>query len=124
VESELQRRRFGDAVRVEVAGSVSTRMLDRLKRGLSVGDDQVYLVQGPLDLESLAEFSELDRPDLKDEPWFPLTHPRLADVAIADDLFSEIREADIVVHHPYHSFTTSFGAFVHPRAREPETPAR
>jgi polyphosphate kinase len=121
VESELQRRRFGDAVRVEVGGSVSTRMLEKLKGGLSVGDDQVYLVQGPLDLESLSEFSALDRPDQKDEPWFPLTHPRLIDAASAEDLFSAIRDADIVVHHPYHSFTTSFEAFINAAARDPET---
>jgi polyphosphate kinase len=121
VESQLRRRRFGDAVRLEVTGSASTRMLDRLKRGLSIVDEQVYHVQGPLDLESLAEFVKLDRPDLKDEPWFPLTHPRLLGLLSADDLFSEIAEGDIVVHHPYHSFATSFEAFVSSAARDPET---
>ena len=95
VESQLRRRRFGDAVRVEVAGSASKRMLDRLKRGLSLGDEQVYLVQGPLDLESLASSLELDRPELKNEQWFPLTHPRLAGVSSADDLFGEILEDDV-----------------------------
>jgi polyphosphate kinase len=121
VESQLRRRRFGDAVRVEVAGSASKRMLDRLKRGLNLGDEQVYLVQGPLDLESLAEFTQLDRPDLKNEQWFPLTHPRLAGVSSADDLFGEILEEDVIVHHPYHSFTTSFEAFVSSAANDPET---
>jgi polyphosphate kinase len=121
VESQLRRRRFGDAVRVEVAGSASKRMLDRLKGGLSLGDDQVYLIQGPLDLESLAEFNQLDRPDLKHEQWFPLTHPRLAGASSADDLFGEILDADVVVHHPYHSFTTSFEAFVSSAANDPET---
>ncbi|HEX6490168.1 MAG TPA: polyphosphate kinase 1 [Gaiellaceae bacterium] len=120
VESELSRRRFGDAVRVEITGSASSRMLDRLKRGLSVDDSQVYLVQGPLDLADLSQFVALDRPDLKEEMWFPLTHPRFAGTSSPEELFAEIAEADVVVHHPYHSFATSFEAFVNSAARDPE----
>ena len=120
VESELRRRRFGDPVRVEVSGSTSTRMLDRLKRGLGLNDEQVYLAQGLLDLVDLSQFVELDRPELKEAPWYPLTHPRFARASTDDDLFAEIAEADVVVHHPYHSFATSFESFVSSTARDPQ----
>src|SRR5262245_59354313 len=105
VQDELRRRRFGDVVRVEVSGSVSSRMLDQLKRGLSVTDDQIYLIQGLLDLADLRELVQLDRADLKLEPWFPLTHARFSGATTADELFAEIRSADILVHHPFDSFT-------------------
>ena len=121
VEDELRRRRFGDAVRVEITGSASARMLDRLKRGLAVNDDQVYLVQGLLDLESLSEFVGLDRPDLKEEPWFPLTHPRFANVTAPDEFFAEVTKGDILVHQPYHAFGTSFEAFVNAAATDDDS---
>src|SRR3954469_7412087 len=121
VESELRRRRFGDAVRVEITASASTRMLDRLKRGLAVSDDQVYLVQGLLDLESVSEFVGLDRPDLKQEPWYPLTHPRLANVTSPDEFFAEVARGDILVHQPYHAFGTSFEAFVSSAAADADS---
>jgi len=120
VEVELRRRRFGDVVRVEVSGSVSSRMLDRLKRGLSVTDEQIYLVQGLLDLADLAQLVRLDRPDLKLDPWIPVTHPRFADPTDTEELFAEIRRGDILVHHPYDSFATSFEAFLLTAARDPD----
>jgi polyphosphate kinase len=120
VEVELRRRRFGDVVRVEVSGSVSDRMLDRLKRGLSVTDDQIYLVQGLLDLADLRELVALDRPDLKLEPWFPVTHPRFVNPRLADEVFAEIRRGDILVHHPFDSFATSFEAFLVTAAQDPD----
>src|SRR6188472_1545698 len=121
VEDELRRRRFGDAVRVEITGSASARMLDRLKRGLAVNDDQVYLVQGLLDLESLSEFVGLDRPDLKEEAWFPLTHPRFANVTAPDEFFAEVTKGDVLVHQPYHAFGTSFEAFVNAAATDDDS---
>ncbi len=121
VESELRRRRFGDAVRVEITASASTRMLDRLKRGLAVSDDQVYLVQGLLDLESVSEFVGLDRPDLKEEPWFPFTHPRFANVTSPDEFFAEVAKGDVLVHQPYHAFGTSFEAFVNAAASDDDS---
>jgi polyphosphate kinase len=112
VEFELRRRRFGDVIRVEVSSSASTRMLERLKRGLRVDDAQIYLAQGLLGLSDLEQFVELDRPELKDDPWFPITHARFSAGDDGSDLFAEIRKAPILVHHPYDSFTTSFEAFV------------
>ncbi len=80
VQDELRRRRFGDVVRVEVSGSVSSRMLERLKRGLRTTDDQIYLIQGLLDLAELQELVRVDRPELKEEPWYPVAHPRFASI--------------------------------------------
>ena len=119
VQDELRRRRFGDVVRVEVSGSVSSGMLERLERGLAVTSDQIYLIQGLLDLADLQELVELDRPDLKSERWQPVVHPRFAATADVDELFAEIRRSDILVHHPFDSFASSFEAFLLAAARDP-----
>jgi polyphosphate kinase len=123
VEVELGRRRFGDVVRVEVSGSVSSRMLDRLKRGLSVMDEQIYLIQGLLDLADLQELVRLDRPDLKLDRWTGMTHARFVNASAADELFAEISRTDILVHHPFDSFATSFEAFLLAAARDPDVVA-
>jgi polyphosphate kinase len=120
IELELRRRRFGGTVRVEVSESMSPEMLSRLKIGLGVQDDQIYPVDGLLDLADLMQLSQLDRPDLKYEPWRPVTQPRLALHEEGDDLFEEIRRGDILVHLPYESFTTSVEAFIWAAARDPD----
>src|SRR5438876_11909720 len=71
VESELRRRRFGDAVRLEVSNGMSAGMRDQLCGGLGVTDAQVYDTPGLMDLADLREIADLDRPDLKHEPWIP-----------------------------------------------------
>ncbi len=119
VQDELRRRRFGDVVRVEVSGSVSERMLERLERGLSASTEQIYLIPGLLDLAELQELVSIDRPDLKDEPWYPVVHPRFLAAADADELFAEIRRSDILVHHPFDSFASSYEAFLKAAARDP-----
>jgi polyphosphate kinase len=119
VQDELRRRRFGDVVRVEVSGSISSRMLERLERGLHAGREQIYLIQGLLDLAELQELVRLDRPDLKDEAWYPVVHPRFAAPADAEELFAEIRRNDILVHHPFDSFASSFEAFLLAASRDP-----
>ena len=119
VQDELRRRRFGDVVRVEISGSVSSRMLKRLKRGLRATDEQIYLIPGLLDLAELQELVALDRPDLKNEPWYPVVHPRFASAAEAADLFAEIRRSDILVHHPFDSFVSSFESFLKAAAQDP-----
>ena len=119
VQDELRRRRFGDVVRVEVSGSVSERMLERLERGLSASTEQIYLIPGLLDLAELQELVSIDRPDLKEEPWYPVVHPRFLAAADADELFAEIRRSDILVHHPFDSFASSYEAFLKAAARDP-----
>jgi polyphosphate kinase len=120
IEFELRRRRFGGTVRVEVSDSMSPEMLARLKLGLGVGDDEIYPVDGLLDLAKLTQIAELDRPDLKEEPWRPVTQPRLALHEEGEDLFEEIRRGDILVHLPYESFATSVEAFIWAAARDPD----
>jgi polyphosphate kinase len=120
VESELRRRRFGDAVRLEVSASTSRAMRTRLVAALDVPNDQVYEIEGPLDLSELLQVVALERPELKDEPWVPVTHPRFAGVKDAAGLFEEIRRADILVHQPFDSFRTSFESFAHAAASDPD----
>jgi polyphosphate kinase len=120
LELELRRRRFGDAVRVEVAEAMSEEMRTRLLRGLGVERDQVAPVDGLLDLADLTELTGVNRPDLKDEPWLAVTQPRIADFDTAADFFDEIRRGDILVHHPYESFATSFESFVRGAATDPQ----
>ena len=111
VESELRRRRFGDVIRVEVSASASEAMLDRLRDGLGATDDEMYRIEGLLDLADLMQLTRIDRPDLKYEPWAPLTQPRLARAKDASHFFDEIRRGDVLVHQPYESFRSSFEAF-------------
>ncbi len=119
VELELRRRRFGDVVRVEVSSSFSDRMLDRLRHGLEVTDDQIFPIKGLLDQADLMQIASLDRPDLRDEPWLPITQPRLS--GLTDRAFFDaIGEGDIIVHHPYDSFISSVEAFIRAAAHDPD----
>jgi polyphosphate kinase len=112
VELELRRRRFGDAVRIEVSESMSEEMRARLLGGLDAEEDQLYPIAGLLDLADVMQLARLERPDLKDDPWMAVTQPRIAELSSASEFFEEIRRSDILVHHPYESFATSFEAFV------------
>ncbi|MGE5273144.1 MAG: polyphosphate kinase 1 [Verrucomicrobiota bacterium] len=118
VQLELRRRRFGDIVRVEVAESAAPELLDRIKRGLRADDDQVYLVPEPLALADAMQLTEMDRPDLKEEPWAPVTPARFD--SEAGVMFSEIARSDVLVHQPYDSFAASFEAFVRTAASDPD----
>ena len=124
VELELRRRRFGEVVRVEVADSMSERTLGLLRSGLGVTPDLEVRIDGLLALADLAELAALDRPDLRDEPWVPRSHPRFA-AAMADggDVFAEIGRSDVLVHHPYDSFATSFETVVRAAAEDPSVTA-
>src|SRR3954451_11791553 len=122
LERELLRRRFGPPVRLEVESSVSDRVLNLLLRELGIGEPELYRVPGPLDLASLWPIADLDRPHLKYEPFLPSTHPRLVpavDGAGKADVFSALRDGDVLVHHPYDSFATSVQAFVEQAAADP-----
>ena len=120
VESELRRRRFGDVIRVEVSASASAGMLERLREGLGVREDQIYEIEGLLDLADLMQLLRLDRPDLQAEPWVPITQPRLARAKDAARFFDEVRRGDLLVHQPYESFRTSFEAFAAAAAADPD----
>ena len=119
VELELRRRRFGEVVRIEVSSGISPRLREWLESGLRVDGDQVYLTEGLLDRGALMQLVALDRPELKDEPWPGVTNTRFRDVKSDADVFREIAEGDILVHHPYESFATSFGRFL-AAAKDPD----
>ncbi len=120
LERELARRRFGPPVRLEVAASISEHMLDLLVRELDMDAQDVLRVRGLLDLSALWQlYGEADRPDLKDPPFVPATHPRLAEGEMPRSVFATLRDGDVLVHHPYHSFATSVQRFVEQAAADP-----
>lgn len=120
VEMELRRRRFGRAVRLEIESGVDPEVRDLLMRELELQPEDVYDVEGPLDLAGLWAVHHLERPDLQDDPWAPMTPPRLATASDEPaDLFATIRERDVLVHHPYDSFATSVEAFIAQAAADP-----
>ncbi|HEY7273701.1 MAG TPA: RNA degradosome polyphosphate kinase [Actinoplanes sp.] len=120
LERELAQRRFGSPVRLEVAASISDHVLDLLARELDMDDEDVLRVPGLLDLSALWQvFNECDRDNLKDRPFVPATHPQLADGEVPRSVFNRLRECDILVHHPYHSFSTSVQRFIEQAAADP-----
>jgi polyphosphate kinase len=119
LERELSRRRFGPVVRLEVGEHMDPHILDLLVRELDVTLDDVVAVPGLLALSSLMELSAIDRPELKDDTFVPATHPRLVDGEQPADIFAALREGDILVHHPYDSFSTSVQRFLEQAAADP-----
>ena len=120
LERELSRRRFGPVVRLEVGEHMDPHVLELLVRELDVTEDDVVQVPGLLALTSLMELSSIDRPELKDEPFVPSTHPRLVDGELAADVFAALREGDVLIHHPYDSFSTSVQRFLEQAAADPQ----
>jgi polyphosphate kinase len=121
VEMELRRRRFGRAIRLEIAAGASDEVRALLARALDIRPDGVYTVEAPIGLGGLWAVYALDRPDLHEETWTPMTPPPLATAGNAPmDLFAVLRERDVLVHHPYDSFATSVEAFVAQAADDPD----
>jgi len=122
LEAELTRRRFSRAVRLEVEDSMPAKMRQLLMRELQMEAEDVFPLPGLLGLSDLMELHAIDRPDLKDEPFYPLTNRDL--VSTTDDstvdVFSVLRQKDILVHHPYESFTTSVQRFIEQAAADPD----
>jgi polyphosphate kinase len=118
VEMELRRRRFGRAVRLEVDAAMSEEVLDLLLRELELGTDDVDVIDGLLDLGSLSALHELPRPELKYEPWVPVT-PRHLGAAEAADVLPAVRQRDVLLHHPYESFS-AVEAFIQQAAADPD----
>ena len=122
VEMELRRRRFGAAVRVEMDARTSDDVRELLVRELELTTQAVHLTLSPLDLGGLWSLMSLDRPDLKHEPWSPVTPARIApkEEGARVDFFSVIDEGDVMVHHPYDSFSSSVEEFVLHASRDPK----
>ena len=113
VEMELRRRRFNRAVRLEVSHDIGAEILELLIRELDLTLDDVTYHRSPLDLSCLWELQGLDRPDLKDEPWPPVTAGRLVAAEESDrPIFDVIRHRSMLVHHPYESFGSSIEEFI------------
>jgi polyphosphate kinase len=122
IEEELRRRRFGEAVRLEVERTMPDSLRQILIAGIGVTDDQVYEVSGMLDLTGLNLLVDLDRPDLKAVPWSPTTPPVLQDSPDGEpaDIFAAVRAGDILLHHPYDSFATTVEQFLAQAADDPD----
>ncbi|MEV5506253.1 RNA degradosome polyphosphate kinase [Streptomyces orinoci] len=122
LEKELMRRRFGPPVRLEVEESIDPYVLDLLVRELKISDAEVYPLPGPLDLTGLFGIAALDRPELKYPKFVAGTHRDLAEVesASAPDIFAALRERDVLLHHPYDSFSTSVQSFLEQAAADPD----
>ena len=120
LEKELLRRRFGPPVRLEVANNINPEVLELLMHELDITDEDVYQLPAPLDLTGLSEIAFLNRPELR----YPI-HPRITNRYLHAgedekiDIFAAIRQREILVHHPYESFTTSVVAFLRAAAADP-----
>ncbi len=119
VQMELRRRRFQWAVRLEVSDSISQEVLDLLVRELNLNPDAVVRVRGPVDLGGLNEIADLPRPELTWPYWGGITEPELLSEDGPADFFKVLRSGDLLVHHPYSSFSHSVGALIHQAARDP-----
>lgn len=121
LEKELMRRRFGPPVRLEVEESIDPYILDLLIRELNITEAEVFPLPGPLDLTGLFGIADLDRPELKYPKFVAGTARGLTDVESASqpDIFAAMRERDVLLHHPYDSFSTSVQAFLEQAAADP-----
>lgn len=121
LERELTRRRFGPPVRLEVEDAMDAHVLDLLVRELGVAGSEVYRLPAPLDLRALNVIADLERSDLHFEPFVARTNPDLAptESAKARDIFASIRKQDVLLQHPYDSFSTSVQAFIEQAAVDP-----
>ncbi|HEY6378251.1 MAG TPA: polyphosphate kinase 1 [Candidatus Dormibacteraeota bacterium] len=117
-----QRRRAPRVVRLEVERGMTQEVQSLLLRELEIAEEDVCVLDGPLDLSGLWALHRLDRPELKDEPWIPLTQPRLAAVGRegGPDIFDVVGQGDVLIHLPYDSFTTSVEAFLETAAADPD----
>ncbi len=120
LEVELRRRRFGEALRVEIQSGMSPEFLELLVGQLDLDRSNVYVTDAPLGLHDMWSLYGIDRPDLKGEGWSPITPRRLLDGDHVGDIFAAIREDDILLHHPYESFTDSVEMFIAQAAADPK----
>lgn len=123
VEQELQQRRFGSIVRLEVEEGASDEMRRLLVEEMGLSVDDLYETPGPIDLGSLGTPKVSDRPDLVEEAWDPVTPSWLRDEESSPDLFSLMRQRDMLVHHPYVSFESTVLELIRRAASDPAVQA-
>ncbi len=130
IEDVLEQRRFASVVRMEIESGADPRIRSTLQEQLDLKEREIYDLDGPIDYRDFASLVELDRPELKRDPWEPTSHPRLADSQpkafdeTQEDLpnrniFQAIDEGDILLHHPYHDFGETVQRFLTEAANDP-----
>ena len=120
VEYELRRRRFGRATRLEVDASMTDEVLDLLLGEFDLDPSAVYVARTPLDPTSFNEIADIERPALRWPEWKGVVDPRLQPDDEPVDIFAEIRAGDVLVQHPYESFSRSIVEFIHQAANDPD----
>lgn len=120
VEYELRRRRFGRATRLEVDASMTDEVLDLLIGEFDLDPSAVYVARTPLDPTSFNEIADIERPALRWPEWKGVVDPRLQPDDEPVDIFAEIRAGDVLVQHPYESFSRSVAEFIHQAANDPD----
>jgi polyphosphate kinase len=118
VEEEVRKRRFGEAVRLEVQRGIPTSVRDAIRKGLGLRPQDIYEVDGLLDVPRLSQILQLDRPDLKYPPFTPKPSP----LSSGSAMFREIRAGDVLLHHPFDSFAP-VTEFLWAAARDPQVAA-
>ncbi|GAB4528994.1 MAG: polyphosphate kinase 1 [Pleurocapsa sp.] len=131
IEKELQKRRIGgSSVRLEIQASIPENIRSTIIRELALHENDVYNIDGLLGLGDLMSFLSLPLPELKDKPWTAILPPRLSwlqdqelqldDNDDGDNFFNVIRNGDLLVHHPYHSFSATVQRFITEAAYDPD----
>jgi polyphosphate kinase len=123
IEQELARRRFGPPVRLEIENGVDEKLVEKLAEEIKINPENIIHIDAPLDLTSLHKIADLDFPELKFERFRSRTAKALSEVDQEDpDLFfAAIRQGEILLHHPYESFTSSVVQFLQNAAQDPQT---
>jgi len=123
IEQELARRRFGPPVRLEIENGVDEKLVEKLAEEIKINPENIIHIDAPLDLTSLHKIADLDFPELKFDRFRSRTAKALSEVDQEDpDLFfAAIRQGEILLHHPYESFTSSVVQFLQNAAQDPQT---
>ena len=122
IAEELREQRFAPVVRLEVDESMPTNMMHFLQRELHLEKNDIYPIRGPLRLIDLFSLTDVNLPHLKFQPWSPMVPPRLSGLDVRErpgEIFSIIRQGDLVFHHPYISFGASTQQFIEAASRDP-----
>jgi polyphosphate kinase len=129
IKDVLEQRRFASVVRMEIESGADPYIRETLQEQLELSEPEIYHLDGPIDYRDFASLTDLDRPELKREPWSPASHPRLAgdspSVFEGEDtsgrsIFADINEGDILLHHPYHDFGETVQRFLTEAANDPD----